>query len=329
MKTYSTIIRSIVTEKTSKAQEKDNLLSILIKLRVKHQRGEITGKTVLKILSKKEPKPKIKPGLGNLLTGATKKDGVNTNDPNVKQSLKDGRWILMQDWTNCDKKCGNGTSYQQWVCVPPEDGGKPCQGESVKTKHCNTHPCPSVNALLELINKDAHETKEVRDVSSKPIVKVGVFSSRPQRYSKCIIKENDAFMMITVKSALAPVRKPIRIIMNNLTVSMYNDDTYEELNYSYDVQKVKFTASQNWCCFHLEDTWRKDEICGYKEYCGAKDKNVWADGWRDDVSLFKHECKQELPVNHNDNNVLIIQDIQDEIEKKASEAAEEVSNIVI
>ena len=98
------------------------------------------------------------------------------------------------------------------------------------------------------------KSPRVAEVSPRPIVKVGVFSNRPQRYSKCIIKENDAFIMTIVAGTIEPVKKPMRIMMNNMTISIFNDDNYQELNYSYDLARTKLVVdTTKWCCFTLED----------------------------------------------------------------------------
>jgi hypothetical protein len=38
------------------------------------------------------------------------------------------------------------------MCIPPKKGGKPCQGDSILVKSCNTHPCPKVFTSNEVNN---------------------------------------------------------------------------------------------------------------------------------------------------------------------------------
>jgi hypothetical protein len=59
-------------------------------------------------------------------------------------SLTDGYWIVLQMWSQCTLKCGGGKSFLQRMCVPPKDGGKPCEGEAILSKDCNKQPCPGV-----------------------------------------------------------------------------------------------------------------------------------------------------------------------------------------
>jgi len=304
----------IVCTSTSKA--KQELMTLLIKLKVKHQRKENQGLKVTK--ADTNTIKKVKPGLGSMMANPLGKKGQEAGKP------VNGYWVLLQDWTGCSKKCAGGLSYKQRMCVPPKAGGKPCKGHHLLVKPCNTHPCPSVNSLLSLIAKSKKSTDPA--TSPKPIVKAGVFSNRPQRYSKCIIKENDAFIMIKVKGTPNPIRKPIRIMMNLMTISIYNDDTYQEQNYSYDLQKTRFTTSHTHCCFDLQDNWNKATICGYTQYCGKKGTNSWVNGWSNDIKLFKTDCngKPTTLEKSSINNILASADIEDEITKKSSEIMEEV-----
>lgn len=45
-----------------------------------------------------------------------------------KEMLKDGAWVVLQDWTECTLACGGGKNYLHRMCVPPVGGGKPCMG---------------------------------------------------------------------------------------------------------------------------------------------------------------------------------------------------------
>ena len=263
---------------------------------------------------------KPKPGIGSLIASPLDKKSQSSGQ------IIAGYWILLQDWTKCSQKCGGGFSYQQRMCVPPKAGGRPCQGSALLKKKCNTHPCPSVNALLTLIEKSKKSTDPA--TSPKPIVKVGVFSNRPQRYSKCVIKENDAFIMTKVVGSRDPIRKPIRIMMNPMSISIFNDDTYQELFYSFDMHKTKFIVSKTHCCFVLQDNWKKESICGYNEYCGKRKENIWVDGWSNDFKLFNGECRQELKSTKNLNDLLAGKDIEDEISKKSEEIMEEVNLLI-
>jgi len=104
---------------------KSNLYKILLKLKVKRQRqlGKIATKSSLNNKSKNT--------LSSLFKRSSKKKG--------NRKPRDGKWILLQDWTKCTLSCGGGLSYKQFMCVPPKNGGKPCKGKAIRTRTSNTH----------------------------------------------------------------------------------------------------------------------------------------------------------------------------------------------
>ena len=160
---------------TDDAKSKAKLLGTLIKLKIIKQKSlGITERT-------DQPKRK-KPTLSSEL--------ATVNTPQVEKppgwKIIDGYWILLSDWSECSLKCGGGSSYQQWMCIPPRRGGKPCVGQSIRTKPCNRHPCPNVSGLNTL-QQLANKASEVM----KPIYKLLPFTNRPQRYIKCSLKEQD------------------------------------------------------------------------------------------------------------------------------------------
>jgi hypothetical protein len=197
---------------------------------------------------------------------------------------QDGFWLLLQDWSPCSHKCGGGTQWQQWQCIPPKNGGKPCKGESIKTKKCNENKCPS-SAELERIS---YLTKpEVK----KPIVQVAPFSSRLQRYEKCIIKENDAFITEFMGNRKTS-KMPARILMNNSTITIYKDDINTAVHHSFKLENTAFTLLKSqFCCFNIQDSKMSLNLCGYEKFCGTTYNNKWASDWSDHFKLFKVSCR--------------------------------------
>ena len=82
----------------------------------------------------------------------------------------DGRWVILQDWSQCTQACGGGKQYLQRMCVPPQNGGNPCDGETLLVKECNTNPCP--NVINSVTEAPANPTT----------IKMQKLSSRPLRY---------------------------------------------------------------------------------------------------------------------------------------------------
>jgi len=230
-----------------------------------------------------------------------KKEG---DKPKEIQSIVDGYWITLQDWTDCSQKCGGGLSYQHLMCIPPKNGGKPCEGRSLRTKPCNVNPCPSAKTLIEKTKKGLSIDSEVR----KPIMKVGRFSSRPQKYSKCLMKENDAFLTEFDYKGEVLKKTPVRVLMNNQTLSIFQDDDYADLLLAYNLKNTMFSLPKNFCCFSLQDNEKRSGLCGYPENCGVDiQKNQWANKWKDDYYDFKVVCETgrvESLLTPNDLNAL-------------------------
>ncbi len=204
------------------------------------------------------------------------------------KSPANGYWILLQDWTDCTLSCGGGWHYQQWMCIPPKFGGIDCVGDAIRRKPCNTQPCPPAKEILEKKN----ELKLHLPIVRKPTVNVGRFSGRPQRYSKCLIKENDAFLTEFDKTKKIKKKIPVRIVMNNKTISLFQDDDYSDMLYSYKLENTNYLHSEKFCCFGLRDNEKESNVCGYPENCGDnRDKNEWAKQWKDDYYLFRVLCK--------------------------------------
>ena len=175
---------------TETLENKKRFMSILKNLKLKIQREE----GVLAF----EQNKKTKETLTNILNPNSPDDGSSQKlkkdkDGNLgvtfgtNQKITDGYWIVLQDWTQCSLKCGSGISTLHRMCVPPKNGGAPCQQPGILTKPCNTQPCPDIIGT--------GEKKDKNTINMKPIVKVMPFSSRPQRYTKCVIKESDLMMV--------------------------------------------------------------------------------------------------------------------------------------
>ena len=80
-----------------------------------------------------------------------------------------GKWVILQDWSQCTQVCGGGKQYLQRMCVPPQNGGTPCEGEPIMIKLCNPQPCPNVI------------TTEKETAANPTIIKMLALSSRPLR----------------------------------------------------------------------------------------------------------------------------------------------------
>lgn len=251
---------------------------------------------------------------------------VNENSKKGK-NLVDGQWIILQNWSQCTLKCGGGKSYLQRMCIPPKDGGKPCEGDAILSKDCNPQPCPS-QELADAKKKDSLEVKV-----NKPIVKIMPFSSRPQRYTKCIIKEAD--MMYTKSLAVADattthtsvnkdsketIKVPVRVVMNNRTLTIFAGEEFDSHLETFNILSSNFvspdpkTASPaDLGCFYINsEDGRKAHLCPFSDSSNTK----ILEEWFYDFNLFKYQCnyghkEQELNVK-----------LQKRLEEKISKAKE-------
>lgn len=92
-------------------------------------------------------------------------------------SKVDGKWVILQDWSQCTQICGGGRQYLQRLCVPPQNGGIPCDGETLLVKECNTNPCPTVI------------TTEKQAPANPTVIRMQPLSSRPLRSEVILILE--------------------------------------------------------------------------------------------------------------------------------------------
>ncbi|XP_015209797.2 SCO-spondin [Lepisosteus oculatus] len=54
-----------------------------------------------------------------------------------------GQWSEWTQWSNCDAQCSGGVRVRNRSCSnpPPKNSGRECEGGTVQTQSCNTHPC--------------------------------------------------------------------------------------------------------------------------------------------------------------------------------------------
>lgn len=285
---------------TGSTSEKEKLMDLIRKIKLKMQRDQglvVTGpqsKPIETLESEIHPE------------GATlqaNKGGMSVSFDS-SASLVDGYWIIIHDWSQCSLKCGGGESLLQRMCIPPKNGGKPCHGEAILRRRCNLDPCPGV-----------FNTKPSRfsntTVVMAPSVKIMPFSARPQRYSKCIIKEAD--LMYTLKTQVddkdetidasgiiqkkskkeISLQLPSRVIMNNKTFTVYGGDSYDSLKATFDLPQTNFSPSlDHELCFILRDPTKSAEFC----FFSSENTQDMYDQWDYDFNLFKYQCRTKKPI---------------------------------
>jgi len=311
---------------TDDAKSKSALMNFIIKNRIKKQQD-----AGLRIKSKTSGvNQKLEnPSTQNLLKTGNPLSIADLGKPIDKKS-KDGKWIVLQDWTQCNLKCGGGEQTLHLICQPPENGGKPCQGAAIRKRPCNTQPCP---ILKPTPNVEKYE---------KPIVKVMPISNKPTRYDKCNLKENDVFIVMkpegcNLETELSKSnflnseqaqKIPARIIMNNKSVSFYRDDSLQSILLTLSLDSTLFfRIPNNETCFFLQGKSGPQQII----VCSMEQKSSFVEEWHYDYSLFKNQCREKRPIIKlkNDQEIKgkfmekIKQLKQDMIEEKTQKARQE------
>jgi hypothetical protein len=257
---------------------KTQLMNLLIKLKIKKQKA--AG-----IFASLTPTATAQGGQGGANTISSLLSPPLPNDP--KATSIDGRWILLQDWTTCSQKCGGGRSFQHMMCIPPRKGGKPCEeGPAVRERPCQTQPCPQVQQMEDAMGGGDGQKIE------KPIVKVMPISTRPQRYDKCYLKDTDALMEKTEGEGIDQLQTfpkvPIRLVMNNKSITVYQDETLHSNYYTFMLKDTMFARikESDPNCFILVGKHEKVKFCSLGD-------PKFVEEWDYDFNLFKNQCKEK------------------------------------
>jgi hypothetical protein len=291
---------------TNTREEKIVLMQFLKKIKIKKQRAQgyivtdnkINQETLLDYSKK---------------SSVTKFDDLDkfTNKP---ESALDGYWIVIQPWTQCNLKCGGGNSTLQRICRPPLPGGKECIGPEILVRQCNLQPCPDVN----------RKNKLLRNSTLPPIIKTMPFLSRPQRNFICRIKESD--MLYTkdldedkIRDRVQKIQLPVRVVMNNRTISIFGNEDYESVILSFDLQRTTFHKSPHESCFVLKDLEMKDKIAELCPFGADRDHQIFTQ-WENDFSTFKQKCYSPLP-----SGEILFKDLRKKYEEKVNDAKMEVA----
>jgi len=120
---------------------------------------------------------------------------------------------------------------------------------------------------------------------------------RPLRYDKCNLKETDVLISKISKEASEKgfegliERMPARLVMNNKTLTIYQDESYKTILASFLLESTKFLReSKKKNCFQLKSLNKLTEVC---EIQGSK--NNFVEEWDYDFNLFKFQCRSSRP----------------------------------
>lgn len=282
------------------AKEKDRLFKNLINVKLKLQNEKYQEVENDESQSDKKEKKK-----------SENKSNIERYD-GADASSTDGYLILLQDWSPCSVKCGGGEKIQQWMCVPPKKGGKPCQGELIRKKVCNAQPCPTVKTETSTSASASslmQSTSSASNITSKPIIKTMPFFKRPQQYIKCEIRENDILISQKLDNLLYPINTPARIVMNTRTISVFTNEDYKNALFSFDLKKTDFYPdAHNHCCFKLKSEDKSFKICAFDQDCGDKSNKKFYEDWLYSFSMFKNKCYSKFKSEDAKNSIGLLPD---------------------
>ena len=275
----SKYIRWIICLETQ--EQKTKFMDTLTKLKIKSQRM----KNLYIDFDSKDPKKGV--NNNSLELSKLKKHGVGS----VYEETKDCKMVVLHDWSECTLSCGGGKSYLQLMKVlkSTSPDAVDCKTkDSVLTRDCNMQPCPSVSSFEKASNK----IKAEQLVASNAVVKMMAISSRPQRYDKCHLKEGDALMIKkddSVKEFTSLPMVPVRLVMNDKTVTAYQDDNLQNKITTYLLQETAFVrVKDKKTCFILRNNINDDQFCMLD-----LGKGDFVEEWDYDFNLFKFQCKKK------------------------------------
>jgi hypothetical protein len=287
----------------------------------------------LKIGKQKKLEEKIRDKEGDINNVKSMTDAMNAKSVQrfeMGASAKDGYLILLQDWSQCTLKCGGGVQVQQWMCIPPKKGGKPCIGKLIRKRPCNTKPCPGTSFKASLaMNKDKDPDL---NIVLTPIIKSLPVSARPQNYIAC--KINEANVLVEEKSKRRNVNEllklPGRLVMNPRTISVFTDDAYENALFHFNLKNTLLSGDEkNNCCILIESGIQSFRICGFGN-CGTTRNPVFVPFWQNTFSLFKNGCFEEYNSEKAQNSIGILPkkegDDKDDLLSSMNMSVEEASS---
>ena len=150
------------------------------------------------------------------------------------------------------------------------------------------------------------------------------FSDRPQRYTKCIIKESDMMytkIMTRKVQYVENLQLPIRLVMNNRTIALFGSTEYNSVIMSFEIQLTDIAPSRlHKNCFILSQGEITDtnnlqaEICPF----GLDHADGIYQQWMYDFNLFKYQCRSEKDTINLDSADAKILD--DKYKKKVGDA---------
>merc|ERR1712084_111572 len=155
----------------------------------------------------------------------------------------DGRWVVLQDWSQCSLAC---------------------VGQSIRKRACNVQPCSTLK------NKDEPPIK-----FQNPVVRMMPLTQRPTRYDKCNLKESDVFAVLQPKSSTLSdqlsidknylmsdeaTKIPARVVMTQKSIAVYKNENLDSMVFTNEILTVNLIKINSQTCFLLQGKNQRQEI---------------------------------------------------------------------
>lgn len=291
-------------------QNKQSLMNLMIKNKIRRQ--QIAGVILKSNTPTRIDSPSNPTASFNSVEGLTQEESHGRK--------VDGRWIVLQDWSQCSLACGGGIQTLHLMCHPPQNGGKPCSGQSRRTRPCNPQPCPEIKG------------REAPIKFEKPIVRMMPLTQRPTRYDKCHLKESDIFAVVKPDNinlaeqlAIDPnymmtdaaQKIPARVVMTNKSISVFKDQNLDSIVFTGDLLNVSLMRINNSkTCILFQGKSVSQQII----VCSMESKDSFVEEWDYDFSLFKHQCQEKRP---------LVKLADDEAKRKFKEGVQNLKTTII
>lgn len=237
---------------------------------------------------------------------------TENENKNTKNST-DGRWIILENWSECDVVCGGGKSYLKRICIPPKNGGKACEGNAILEKNCNTILCP-------VINKEEADnfklTSLIATIHNETITNHLPIKTQTSKYIKCVVMEQNMiyspyhnktedllYKNIDNESSrdLAIMNQTIvKVFMNNISISIYHQKDFHRQSIVFNIKNTNFEKLMNEkeTCFVLSENEKMGKLCPLASETSERQKGIIL-SWEKAFKLFKYSCAHDITKNEN------------------------------